>query len=291
VFTFTNNCPQSVWVASQGNPLPEGGGWKMVSGASKTINVPNSLSAARFWVRTACTLNPQGRLTCASGHCPLPEGMYNGTDGTMCGGIGALPPNTLVELTLGGNSGDDFYDLSLVDGFNIPISMSAVGGTKSRSLPVDSKYNCGSPSCPRFNMQRCPPELRLLGSNGEPIACLSICAAVHSEQHRSQHPILQSIWTGKSNGTGYSLANLVCCACGENNTGCYDPRSEFCCSPIDPMSKGGKCFVEQWPLASDGQRYDQVFKHQCEDAYSWQFDDMQSTYQCVGANYNIAFCP
>ena len=29
----------------------------------------------------------------------------------------------------------------------------------------------------------------------------------------------------------------------------------------------------------------------CPEAYSWQFDDNQSTYQCIDGDYQITFCP
>ncbi len=87
--------------------------------------------------------------------------------------------------------------------------------------------------------------------------------------------------------------DLVCCACGPGTGGCEDPRSHYCCSPIDPRQGiGGRCHVQDWPKPSQYfDRYDKVFKNQCGDAYSWQFDDISSTYQCVDADYSIKFCP
>lgn len=86
---------------------------------------------------------------------------------------------------------------------------------------------------------------------------------------------------------------MVCCACGDGNNGCPDPRSHFCCSPLDKRPNiGGKCYVEQWPKPSENfDRYDHVFKNQCHEAYSWQFDDISSTYQCIDGDYLIEFCP
>lgn len=42
-----------------------------------------------------------------------------------------------------------------------------------------------------------------------------------------------------------------------------------------------------------GQKYHEIFKGMCSDAYSWQFDDLSSTYECVvGAqtSYVVEFC-
>ncbi|CAF2079796.1 unnamed protein product [Rotaria magnacalcarata] len=63
-----------------------------------------------------------------------------------------------------------------------------------------------------------------------------------------------------------------------------DTRSLLCCSHdgnhgislVDNVTPGGKCYVEQWPKLTQNTRYDQVFKSQCPDAYSWQFDDFAS---------------
>lgn len=42
----------------------------------------------------------------------------------QCNGAGGVPPVTLVEITLNGHGGQDFYDISLVDGFNVIASVS-----------------------------------------------------------------------------------------------------------------------------------------------------------------------
>lgn len=39
-----------------------------------------------------------------------------------CGGAGALPPATLFEITLGKGKDQDYYDISLVDGYNLPVA-------------------------------------------------------------------------------------------------------------------------------------------------------------------------
>ncbi|KAG9145314.1 hypothetical protein Leryth_008254 [Lithospermum erythrorhizon] len=44
-------------------------------------------------------------------------------------GIGGTPPATLVEMTLGTSSNPlHYYDVRLVDGFTLPVSMCPVGG-------------------------------------------------------------------------------------------------------------------------------------------------------------------
>jgi hypothetical protein len=40
------------------------------------------------------------------------------------------------------------------------------------------------------------------------------------------------------------------------------------------------CWSENWPKSSNGKNYHDVFKNQCKSAYSWAFDDLNSTYHC-----------
>ena len=38
-----------------------------------------------------------------------------------CAGAGAAPPTSLFEITLGTGIDKDFYDVSFVDGYNLPL--------------------------------------------------------------------------------------------------------------------------------------------------------------------------
>ncbi|KAF0925881.1 hypothetical protein E2562_018685 [Oryza meyeriana var. granulata] len=73
------------------------------------------------------------------------------------------PPTTLAEYTLGRPSGgDDFFDLSLIDGFNVPVSFQ----------PTNGGAGCGKgrrPSCAVDITARCLPELQVPGD------CASAC--------------------------------------------------------------------------------------------------------------------
>ena len=37
--------------------------------------------------------------------------------------------------------------------------------------------------------------------------------------------------------------------------------------------------------------YSKMFKDACPQAYSYAYDDKSSTFTCVGANYDITYCP
>lgn len=71
------------------------------------------------------------------------------------------------------------------------------------------------------------------------------------------------------------------------------PQIQFASIPPPPQVR--KCqripgtFLPDWPNASTGENYAHVFDRQCPQAYSWQFNDDQSTYQCHKADYKISF--
>jgi hypothetical protein len=177
--------------------------------------------------------------------------------------------------------------MSNVDSFNIPVHFGPKPGTfRKVNNPDLRKFNCGSPLC-NLNTSKYPRKLQFQGISGLTY-CYSICAAVNNNAQVQAHSdILCPI------AKDQMKRDLVCCACGAGTGGCQDPNSHFCCSPLDPRSGIGiKCYVQNWPKPSSNfDKYDHVFKNHYPDAYSWQFDDMQSTYQCLDADYDTFFCP
>ncbi|KAF9613317.1 hypothetical protein IFM89_006827 [Coptis chinensis] len=164
-FTFQNNCPYTVWPGILTNPnVPTfpSTGFELQTGASQPFDVQGW--AGRFWARTGCTNN--GRLTCATADCASGQ--------AACNGAGAVPPASLVEMTLNGgdNRNTDFYDISLVDGFNLPLSVTPQGGS-----------GCQSASCGADVNSVCPAELSVKGSDGNTIACKSACLALNQPQY------------------------------------------------------------------------------------------------------------
>ncbi|KAI3974803.1 hypothetical protein MKX01_028063, partial [Papaver californicum] len=102
-----------------------------------SVDAPTGWSG-RFWARTGCSTNSSGRLTCATADY---------TSGKVeCNGPGAIPPATLPEFTLNGDGGKDFYDVSLVDGYNLPAF-------------ITPQCGCSSSECKSDINSVCPPEL------------------------------------------------------------------------------------------------------------------------------------
>uniref|UniRef100_A0A0E0M1K9 Uncharacterized protein n=1 Tax=Oryza punctata TaxID=4537 RepID=A0A0E0M1K9_ORYPU len=69
-----------------------------------------------------------------------------------------VPPGTLVEFTLSGTDGKYFYDVSLVDGYNVGISVVVTGVKVNRST-------CGYPECVGDVNVLYPAELQVAGKD------------------------------------------------------------------------------------------------------------------------------
>ncbi|CBI19884.3 hypothetical protein VitviT2T_027897 [Vitis vinifera] len=156
-FAITNRCDFTVWpgiLSNAGSSRLETTGFELSSGGSRSLEVPVGWSG-RFWGRSGCTFDATGHGNCTTGDC--------GSGQVECNGAGAIPPATLAEFTIGSGSQQDFYDVSLVDGYNLPMIVEASGGTGS----------CASTGCVNDLNQQCPAELK--ANEGQ--ACNSACGA------------------------------------------------------------------------------------------------------------------
>ncbi|KAI9128366.1 hypothetical protein K1719_001359 [Acacia pycnantha] len=101
-----------------------------------------------------------------------------GSGQVQCAG-GAKPPATLAEFTLNGADGLDFYDVSLVDGYNLPMLIVAKGGKRG---------GCSATGCLVDLNGACPADLRVArgngtGTGGDSMACRSACEAFGDPQY------------------------------------------------------------------------------------------------------------
>ncbi|KAD7477426.1 hypothetical protein E3N88_00562 [Mikania micrantha] len=161
VFTIRNNCPYNIAPATlTGSGASVSTGFELAPHASNTINMPAPWSG-RVWARFQCS-NDGGRFSCRSGDC--------GSGQVECNGAGAIPPATLAEFTLSDANGRDFYDVSLVDGFNLPVSVVPQGGCPTTNCPVDIN-------------SRCPRELAVNDGSGGTIGCKSACLAFNKPEY------------------------------------------------------------------------------------------------------------
>jgi hypothetical protein len=160
---FINSCKETVWVGATGDPVPQGGGFALEAGQTTSITLPGGKWTGRFWGRTGCRFNAAGVGTCDTGGCG-PR--------VACAGATGEPPATLVEFTLGGG-GPDFYDISLVDGYNLPMAVAPMPGGFTPRPGVAN--DCAAPACASDLDTSCPADLRFTDAAAKVVACLSAC--------------------------------------------------------------------------------------------------------------------
>jgi hypothetical protein len=178
-FTIVNTLSQTIWVASNRNdshPLAATG-WKLAPGQSTTFAVPSQWGG-RIWGRTGCTFDSGGHGHCQTGDC---GGVF------QCKGSGATPA-TLGEFTLGSWGGMDFYDVSMVDGSNLPMYINISHSTTKD--PV-SPAGCSSGGCTK--PVNCPSAMRV-SSGGQAVACETACAAFDNDTY-----CCRGSWAGRTN--------------------------------------------------------------------------------------------
>ena len=328
---FYNNCSRKIWVGASGTvpdcsacncakqSCPEkpwkgtSTGFELLPTANKNtkiIQVPNNLQSAEFWARTGCRweTNPSWegpRFICDTGDCGNASAGFR----VPCNGGTKAPPANALEVTFNPSTGffngvavirTDTYDLTNVDGYSRAIKVEPLKGRYKKVSPYNGlpKYNCGKAQC-TFDMRKCPPELSAVDGSGKKV-CWSLCKAVMDPIQREKHSVLKAIYNNPDKRA------LVCCACDRGaGCGCGDIHCKYGCSPYNknlPTPHGGICHYEKWPkpnatwcknagLSEANCNYQAIYKSQCPDAYSWQFNDNSSTFQCKDADYLITFCP
>uniref|UniRef100_A0A6N2MLZ2 Thaumatin-like protein n=1 Tax=Salix viminalis TaxID=40686 RepID=A0A6N2MLZ2_SALVM len=301
--TFKQKCPQAYSYAyddrSSTFTCPVA-----IDRASFSLSAPATWSG-RFWARTQCSTS--GKFVCATADCA--SGVI------QCNGAGAIPPASLAEFTLRGDGGKDFYDISLVDGFNIPISITPQGGS-----------GCKSTSCAANVNAVCDPKLAVRGADGTVIACKSACAAFNQPQYcctgayskpetcpptqysrtfKQQCPQAYSYAYDDKSSTFTCPRGSGCqsTSCAANVNAVCDPSLAVrgadgtviaCKSACVAFNQPQYCCTgpNNTPETCPPTQYSMTFKQQCPQAYSYAYDDKSSTFTCPsGGNYLITFCP
>ncbi|KAK7257800.1 hypothetical protein RIF29_32035 [Crotalaria pallida] len=167
--TLVNNCKYTVWPAIQpnsGHPVLAGGGLQLNPLTHQSIPFPDTHWSGRVWARTGCSYNSNHQFTCLTGDCG---------GRLQCNGAGGSSPATLAQFEV--HHGDrDFssYGVSLVDGFNVPLTVT----------PHEGKGVCPVVGCKSDLVATCPPPLqhRVPLGHGPVVACKSGCEAFHTDE-------------------------------------------------------------------------------------------------------------
>ncbi|KAK4433679.1 Pathogenesis-related thaumatin-like protein 3.5 [Sesamum alatum] len=159
IFTIVNYCKETIWPAVTPGDNFNGGGFTLKPGQTIVFSAPVGWSG-RIWARTGCNFDRNGNGSCQTGGC--------GTS-YKCSASGK-PPASLAEFTL---ATVDFYDVSLVDGFNVPLAVT----------PIHGRGNCSVAGCDSDLRPICPTELAVKGNGGRNVACRSACDVFNTDEY------------------------------------------------------------------------------------------------------------
>jgi hypothetical protein len=279
--TIINNCSFAIWLQqSKEQWLPNTPLIHRLESKQSFYypSAPQGIKSNRFWPKWGC--NDQG-MDCLWGQS---RGGNGGPDDyPPCPAGGCHPAaDTLVEFTWGcaypdpghnplcqHQKPDTYYDISLVDGYSLPVKI---------TQPGIETVSCKNVDCSGLIMDACPktedlshgnenqaityPEfssVNLKAANkGEPAACFSTCAYLTQS---ALHPF---------GGEHFLPA---------------DPQAYMYCCPFEDAEK-----CRQGPVTST--RYVDLIHAQCPKAYSFAYDDNHGNFNCnYTTRFTVTYCP
>jgi hypothetical protein len=302
--------------------VPSGGnGWEVAAGGAPVSLCAPTPWAGRFWARTACA-ESGGEFYCQTGQC---LGIDGETFALSCA-LSGVPPTTMVEpnLVAFGGGAKDFYDVSMVDGFNVPAQIQPTTG----SFTADDLYECTIPGATAqtlpsgsrlaacgwdLDATKCPAGLRFVDipPGVAPVACTTDSDCAVSGQICGVTP---------RSGTSFACGVYAACASAQDACSFYptmgDPLScgkavsgqgtrddLYACTGPNGLScygnEGTCCGCPEWTAKYDGtqsctgnnrrwrklaQPYAEALKDACPTAYSFAYDDATSTFTCLAAS-------
>lgn len=270
-----NECAATIWIAHSDN-LGGDQNVELATGALHDYDIPaGGLASMRLWPKLGCD---------ATGHgCVVGDNGEGG--GAPCGPTGCEPPfDSKFEATFAatGSADQTWYDISLVDGFTLPFTVSPVGdGAGAGTCTVSDCSTLTLDACPSHDDLgggQYPPygdvDLRVDDGNGTPVACMAPC-----KEWNYPAPY------------GFGQPESV------------DPGLHLCCpTPIDPQT--GNCTIANGCMTPDACRddgdavsvvhtdYVAAVHARCPSAYSYSYDDAAGLHVCASdARFAVVFCP
>ncbi|KAI1764931.1 Osmotin, thaumatin-like protein [Hypoxylon sp. FL1150] len=269
---ITNNCGETLWpgIRSQHGDPPDLHGFELGPGETKRQTVGPTWQG-RIWGRTNCTVSGD-TATCSTGDC----------FGKLDCEYGGAVPVTLAEFNLAGgvNGLQTFYDISLVDGYNLPIGVVYHPADNTSYIPP----NIVNPSC--------------IGTTGY-LAAFSKTGLTYTN---ATYPMPYEDSTSNSDLIRWCPWDLQAFPPMKPGDGVYpypddriqrpafDPCKSACAAEGDPAD----CCTGDYddPDVCAPSQYSNNAKAVCPDAYSYAFDDRTSTFIIPsGGGWEVVFCP
>lgn len=249
-----------VWIASINVPEPL---VKIPPGGTHKYNIPDGMSATRFWPKMFC--NGEGQK------CKIGD---SGGPGQTCGDSGCAPPvDSKFEASFGDPTGDchtdagvcDWWDTSGVDGFTIPYKVDLSDDCKR------DNYGGTDIDCSNLHLSECPSHENVQG--------------LGPKDFRLRHPD-----SGDVVGC-YSPCAFLTTSNWDNPDGTYAPPDStagpYCC-PTPPISS-----EECRAGPADSSEYTQLIHKQCPHVYAYAYDDGVGLQVCPATTIYTwtLFCP
>ncbi|KAI8635763.1 thaumatin [Parasitella parasitica] len=157
IVKLVNQCDSAIHVGQLGDTILNSGNViNIAPGSSKKYRFEGQWSG-RFWAREVCEAN-------------------------VCQIAGAAFPASLAEFTFRASGDKDYYDISFVDGYNLPIRIDPIqANTTAQKGSESGKYWCGTPTCD--TVPQCPSELQVKSADGAYIGCLSACSKFETPEY------------------------------------------------------------------------------------------------------------
>lgn len=284
---FTNNCSDIIYpgITTQFGDGPELTGFRLDPNWSDTKYVSRDWQG-RIWGRTNCSFNYDGTgpvtgngRACGTGDCNgLLECLVTGDT-----------PVTLAEFTLDAGDGFTYYDISLVDGYNLPMAIVLQPNGSDRLFSIPS--NLTNPSCqgtavllppPSYNPYEASPPTFLGTTRSTP---LPLESELEMDEVSRWCPWSLQVNPPTEPQDGiypypdHQLQRPAFCPCFSSCAKWNLP--EDCCTGMYAS-----------PSTCRPSEYSESAKKVCPDAYSYAFDDQSSTFIVPsGGGFEIVFCP
>ncbi|KIX07329.1 uncharacterized protein Z518_01982 [Rhinocladiella mackenziei CBS 650.93] len=275
----TNACNEAIWPAiltQSGTGLAKSG-FMLTPGESNSQTVSGDW-AGRVWARTNCSFptSEQGGAACATGDCDMcPE----------CQSAGQAPA-TLAEFTMSSDTYQAFYDLSLVDGYNIPVGIISLLPQSGNSTLEGIPPNLTNPVCIGTSSLLAP-----VGDSSNPdfgtnsTFPLPLDQTVTSSFVQNWCPWPLQLDPPEKPGDGVypypddniqrPIFNPCLSACAKWN------KAKYCCTGNHAS-----------PSTCSPSMYSTQAKKVCPDAYSYAYDDQTSTFIIPqGGGFEVVFYP
>jgi hypothetical protein len=134
----------------------------LCTGQTATICMPMGWGG-RFWGRTGCSTQ-NGAFQCQTGQCGQGSSAVLECTNVQKGISGTATGVTLFEGTFDSN-GTDFWDVSLVNGYNVPMMVGACGSDKLTCTFAGLTVSANSVGCVSDLNSTCPLLLQIQGKN------------------------------------------------------------------------------------------------------------------------------